>query len=339
MSRLKNYDDEIKNIINQFPHNWLKVLRSKGLRGKSKDRTYLINYIYDMTSQMRDTNYEYKLKTLIYWVINEIESWEDERVRCKWCGKPIKDWDIGSLVDEYKQTCCNDCERALAYKTCEETMMKEHGVKNAFQIPEVKRNLTERQAEIQLKRDATRKINFPGPGWNLSKSLETRHQKYGGPVNLSATYQTKILRYDNAKWNNQDKAAETKRKNNTFNTSKPEEETYILLCDKFGKDDILRQYKSKDYPFRCDFFIKHLDLLVECNYSWVHGGHPFDPSSREDIEKVEKWKSKCSKYYDNAIYTWTVRDINKLRIAKEKRANLKVVWTLDEAKSLIEQLQ
>ena len=93
----------------------------------------------------------------------------------------------------------------------------------------------------------------------------------------------------------------THRKNKTFKTSKKEDEAYKVLCKKFGEDDVIRQFKSDVYPFNCDFYIKSLDLYIECNFSWTHGGHWFDSSSKEDLEKLEKWKSKKTKYYDNAI--------------------------------------
>lgn len=64
------------------------------------------------------------------------------------------------------------------------------------------------------------------------------------------------------------KMFETKKKNHTFNTSKPEEEYYKMLCDKYGEQDVERNYnKDSRYPFLCDFYIKSLDLFIECNYS------------------------------------------------------------------------
>lgn len=93
----------------------------------------------------------------------------------------------------------------------------------------------------------------------------------------------------------------THRKNKTFKTSNKEDEAYKILCKKFGEDDVIRQFKSDVYPFNCDFYIKSLDLYIECNFSWTHGEHWFDSSSKEDLEKLEKWKSKKTKYYDNAI--------------------------------------
>ena len=93
----------------------------------------------------------------------------------------------------------------------------------------------------------------------------------------------------------------TKRKNGTFKMSKKEDKAYDILCKKFGKDDIIRQYQSEKYPFNCDFYIKSLDLYIECNFSWTHGKHWFDENNEEDIRRLEFMKSKNTAYYDNAI--------------------------------------
>ena len=78
--------------------------------------------------------------------------------------------------------------------------------------------------------------------------------------------------FKNKQWikNFQNKGIETKRENHTFNTSQPEE-CYQLLLKKFDKEDIIRQYKSKLYPFNCDFYIKSLDLYINV----ILDGHIF----------------------------------------------------------------
>ena len=52
-------------------------------------------------------------------------------------------------------------------------------------------------------------------------------------------------------------------------------------------------------------------MYIECNFSWTHGGHFFNNKDPKDIERLEFMKSKHSKYYDNAIKTWTVSDLKK----------------------------
>lgn len=65
----------------------------------------------------------------------------------------------------------------------------------------------------------------------------------------------------------QEKSMNTKRRNGTFNSSKPEELFYEALIEKFGADNIVRQYKCASYPFNCDFYVKSRDLFIELNLS------------------------------------------------------------------------
>ena len=119
------------------------------------------------------------------------------------------------------------------------------------------------------------------------------------------------------------KEYETKRKNGTFNTSKPEDLYYEYLLSLYTEDDIIRQYSSEVYPFACDFYIKSKDLYIECNYNWTHGGHPFNSESVQDQQLLEDWKTKSenSDYYKNAIYTWTDLDVRKQQIARDNNLN------------------
>ena len=124
----------------------------------------------------------------------------------------------------------------------------------------------------------------------------------------------------------QEKINETKKKNNSFNKSNPEEQTYIILKTKYP--DTQRQYRSEVYPFNCDFYIPSLDLYIECNYHWTHGGKLFE-NSEEDNIKLEKWKSKNTRFYNNAIKTWTIRDIEKRNVANENKLNYLVFYNFD----------
>ena len=123
----------------------------------------------------------------------------------------------------------------------------------------------------------------------------------------------------------------TKEKHNTFNSSKPENEFYDFLLTIFDISDVVRNYSLDErYPFSCDFYIKSLDLFIELNLSWTHGGKKFDESDEEDKAKLEKWKNKNTKYYNNAINTWTVRDIKKFEIANKNNLNYIVFYNIDE---------
>ena len=131
----------------------------------------------------------------------------------------------------------------------------------------------------------------------------------------------------------------TKHNNNSFNTSKTENETHNTLIEFFGEDNVITQYKSKEYPFCCDFYIKTKNLYIECNYHWTHGFHPFDDINKDDVKKLNLWKSKQTKYYINAINTWTIRDVNKRNIAKKNNLNYIEFFSIDEFKKFIYELE
>lgn len=72
------------------------------------------------------------LKTRIWWLLNGVSNWNDQRVRCKMCGQPIMDFDVPSIILGYKQTCGPVCRAKLAQQSSEEACMQKHGVKNSF---------------------------------------------------------------------------------------------------------------------------------------------------------------------------------------------------------------
>lgn len=120
----------------------------------------------------------------------------------------------------------------------------------------------------------------------------------------------------------------TKKKNNSFNVSKDEEQLYESLLKENKTKTIYRNYKCDRYPFYCDFYIKEDDLFIELNAHWTHGGKPFNEEDPECIKQLNEWKEKAktSKFYENAIETWTVRDVKKQKVAKENNLNYKVIY-------------
>lgn len=129
----------------------------------------------------------------------------------------------------------------------------------------------------------------------------------------------------------------SKKRNHSFNSSQEEKTVEILLIERYGRENVMSQYRCERYPFLCDFYIPSEDLFIECNFSWTHGGHQFDPQSIEDLEKLGKWISRGTKYYWNAIVTWIFRDWKKQQIAKRNKLNYIVFWDIAEAKSFVSQ--
>ena len=117
-------------------------------------------------------------------------------------------------------------------------------------------------------------------------------------------------------------------------------ETELLIYKfliEFFKNDVIAQYCSEEYPFRCDFYIKSLDLYIELNAHWTHGGHPFDETNTDDIEILNKWKSNNTKYYDKAVEVWSVVDVIKRNTAKKNNLNYLEIFSdnIEEIKKII----
>lgn len=111
-----------------------------------------------------------------------------------------------------------------------------------------------------------------------------------------------------------------------FSSSSSEETLYILLLNCFDESDIIRQYMSDVYDYACDFYIKSRNMYVELNATWLHGGHWYDADSTYDNSVLLKWQKKNTAYYDNAIATWTKRDVHKREMAKKNALNYVVFW-------------
>ena len=128
----------------------------------------------------------------------------------------------------------------------------------------------------------------------------------------------------------------SKKKNKTFNSSSIEKEFELYLKEK--NIEYKTQYKSELYPFSCDFYLPQYELYIEINAHWTHGKHPYKSKDLDDQKKIEYWESKNTKFYDNAIKTWTIRDVEKRKIAKQNNLNYLEVFTKN-MKVIIKELE
>lgn len=129
----------------------------------------------------------------------------------------------------------------------------------------------------------------------------------------------------------------TKIQNKTYRSSKPENELYHLLVAKFGKDDVIRQYKDMDlYPFMADFFIISRRMFIELNTGWIHGNRWFDPL--KDYYLIKRWVDKKMPSYNAALHSYLIRDVAKREAARARNLNYVVFWRYDlkDAKEWIE---
>jgi hypothetical protein len=228
-------------------------------------------------------------------------------------------WKIQSVQDKIVQTCLERYgkERYNNPEKIKHTMLSEYGAEGNFGRECVR----EKSLQTCIERYGDAHYN------NQDKHKQTLMERYGVenimqiPGVLDKHKNSLIERYgvENVMQipGVLDKINQTKRLNNTFNTSQIEELFKIYLDS--NNIEYEYQYKCDRYPFNCDFYIKEYDLFIEIQANWCHGKHPYDPEKDNEIVRI--WKNKNTKYYNNAIETWTIRDVKKRNIAKENNLN------------------
>lgn len=198
-------------------------------------------------------------------------------------------------------------------KKTRQTCQERYGVDNISLLPEM------------VKKIESTKLEKYGDKYysNREKAKQTMIEKYGveNVIVLSEI---------------QDKIYKTKRKRKTFVLSSIELQFKKWLDE--HKIKYIYQYKSKEYPFNCDFYFPDVNLYLEIQGNWVHGKHPYNEHNIDDYKLLQKWINKNTSYYIQAIQTWTIRDPQKRQWAKDHDLNWKEVFTykLDE---LIEQVK
>jgi len=160
----------------------------------------------------------------------------------------------------------------------------------------------------------------------IAKRLATNIREHG---NASGVEYEKW--YGNKEWLDQKlkKSYETKKKNNTFHTSKKEKLVYDKLIRVFP--DLIYQYKGPNFRYTVDFYVPSFDLYLDFHGTWTHGDSFYDSQNKDHQERLQflEEKSKTSKYYKNAIYTWTDLDVRKVKEAEELNINYLVIWNND----------
>lgn len=210
---------------------------------------------------------------------------------CPTCGKPT---DFISIGYGYKIHCSRSCSNTDSNIIAQRHETLRNGIGHPFTRTEI-----------------------------LNKCKSTIKEKY----NVDNPYQIVAVK---AKAHNKqalEKHYETMKKNQTFKTSKQEDKCYEILTQYFSV--VNRNHKTTQYPFRCDFYIQEIDCYIECNFHWTHNNHWFNENDPEDIKIKNNWTNK-SKYFDNALYTWTIRDLEKCNIDKKNNLNYIVLWKYDD---------
>lgn len=228
---------------------------------------------------------------------------------------------VQSIKDDIKQTllikygCENISQNADIKNKKKETLMKNYNVEVPYKSAEIR----ERGIKTSLERYGT---THPMKNIDVQEKLKIVFlEKYGvdNPMK-NQEIQSKLSKIISSNDVRQ-KVYDTHIKNNSFNKSSTEDEIYEILTEIFGNENVYRQYMDERYPFSCDFYIKSIDLFIEFNGTWTHGGEPFDTENSDHLSKLQFWKNKNTRYYKNAIYTWTDLDVRKRKIAYENNLN------------------
>ena len=211
------------------------------------------------------------------------------------------------IYQKISQTCINKfgVDSPLKNKEVREkikqTNIQKYGVDNLFKNDIIKEKI--KQTNIQKYGvDNLFKSNII-----KEKIKQTNIQKYGvdNPLKNKEIWKKSQ--------DNRQISSKSKLENNFLN--------YLKL--KYEPDDIITQYKSKEYPYYCDFYIKSINLYIEIQGHWTHNDHPFDINNLNDQLIMDIWRTKSlsDKYYKNALNTWTIKDVEKRNTAIQNNLN------------------
>ena len=195
--------------------------------------------------------------------------------------------------------------------------IKKLGVDNPFKLKSVKDKIRQTLLEKYNVEYALSNKDI------RNKGIQTQKEKYNGLLYV----QTQDFL---------NKSYNTKKLHKSFNTSKIENLFEQYLID--NNINYETQYKSDEYPFKSDFYIIDYNLYIEINAHWTHGFHLFNKDNNDDIQKLNEWKQKNTEFYNNAIKTWSIRDVNKYNIAMKNNLNYLVIYS-NKINEVIEQFE
>lgn len=105
---------------------------------------------------------------------------------------------------------------------------------------------------------------------------------------------------------------------------------YAKLLEKFDSSDIIIDYGvhpyDKRYPYPCDFYIKSMDLFIELNVHFTHGGHWFDDTNSADLLRKQHLEQSGKHRNRKFLNTWCDNDVKKRKSAKKSKLNYLVFW-------------
>lgn len=327
--------DDIKIISNKYLMGWHNLERMYGFRlaGLNRKRSE-----YNLQPLSKEDSLQYRINYITEnYDISQIESiiYEYMSANCvdntRWSGIELFDCRFGR-------------EYAKAFKL----LLGNSKYRKLAEICRV-------QKLVNTQRDLYGGVGLAGQQ-AYEKAVQTNVRKYG----VSNVMQNDIIKSNLAKQNTtiyggvspfcaqyvQDKAMKHKLENihamvddykkrgiidgKLFNQSYFEMVVFYELIQRFGKDDVFYEYGlhpyDKRYPFSCDFYVKSLDLFIEINVHYSHGGHWFDDTSHDDLLRKKHLMASGKKRSINAVKTWCEKDVLKRNAAKASGIRYLVFW-------------
>lgn len=304
-------DEEIADFYNKTTvtvgkfRKLYNITKSKELVEQCKQRRSLQKYGVKSPAQLKETRDKYRQTCL--------ERYGTDNVFSSDIGKEkIKQGNLKKYGVEHNHQCKDVINKM------KNTFLERYGYECSLSNPEVH----QKAEETWIK---TLGVNNPGKSNVVrDKMKQTNLEKFGVEyASQNEEVKQKLLENMDIKLQ---KSYNTKRKNNSFNTSNGEKQIQKLLESKFT---VICQYKCEEYPFCCDFYLPELQLFIEYNGCWTHGGRPYGSDCTKQLDKWKE-KAKSSKYYKNAIYTWTDLDVRKRKVAKENNLNWVEFFTMEQ---------
>ena len=220
----------------------------------------------------------------------------------------------------------NPAKLESVQKKMKQTCLEHHGVDNIFKKKEYIQQKTKEKYGVH---------NVMLLPETRQKLINTNLKKYGAKSWTSTEEGKKYI--SDLSPITKEKEYKTKKEHNTFQSSLIEKEILGILQGRFPK--VINPYKDSRYPFNCDFYIPSLDLFIEYQGIWMHGGHPYNPNDPKDQEIVKTWEAKSKELnfkgkpknsYQAAIGIWTERDVLKRETARKNYLNYKEFFNMKQ---------
>lgn len=237
------------------------------------------------------------------------------------CSAPIQNLEIKNKIEETnleKYGFKNAFQNKEVQEKQKQTIQEKYGVDNAFKLESIR---------DKFKQTCMDRYGVDNP-WKCEEIKAKRKQTWKHKYDVDNPSKNTDL---------QEKKYETMHKNNTFSKSSCEAIILKLLEQKF--EVVRTQYKSKEYPFSCDFYIEDIELYIEYNGYPSHGSEPYDINNSEHhkIVKILQEKSKQitsngtqKDQYKNWIHTWTISDPLKRETAKRCKLNYLEFFNMED---------